>query len=70
MNKTPFPTIYNMEKLIFKTDFLKNKKKLKNNSLGLNKKSGRSSFGKITVNHKGGGRKKTIQKNRFSKKSK
>jgi large subunit ribosomal protein L2 len=56
-----------MEKLIFKTDFLKNKKKLKNNSLGLNKKSGRNSLGKITVNHKGGGRKKLFKKIDFLK---
>jgi len=43
------------------------KKRLKKSSFGLSKKSGRNNSGKITIRHKGGGKKSLFRKVNFSK---
>jgi len=56
-----------MKTLFYGDCLVKVKKKLKKNSFGLSKKSGRNNSGKITIRHKGGGKKNLFRRASFSK---
>jgi large subunit ribosomal protein L2 len=56
-----------MKKLFYGEYPVQLKEKLKKNSIGLSKKSGRSNSGKVSIRHKGSGKKNLFKKVSFSK---